>query len=148
MRVCTAHYIARKTSKDMCKFIPSYLYMCFMVVFCGALLNLLLFLVVNQTTKPVFDAILEATGENGRSQGKSFDDFRMCGYIGRVKTGDEQKVSPPVFERPFFLRHVCALCFTLEDPKRKKHRMRAVLCLLFYSLISFSLSRWSRPVPR
>ena len=49
--------------------------------------NLLLSSAANQTTKPVFDAILEATGENGKTSGKSFDDRKVI--FGRAKAGSE-----------------------------------------------------------
>lgn len=34
-----------------------------------------MFILANETMKPVFDTILEATGENGRSRGKLFNVF-------------------------------------------------------------------------
>ena len=47
--------------------------------------ELIAFSVASQTAKPVFDAILEATGENGKSRGKSFD-------IGKVNFGRARKL--------------------------------------------------------
>ena len=41
-----------------------------------------MFILANETMKPVFDTILEATGENGRSRGKLFHVFNYT-----VKTG-------------------------------------------------------------
>lgn len=49
--------------------------------------KLLLYSVANQTTKPVFDAILEATGENGRTTGKSFDDKKV--KFGTANAGSD-----------------------------------------------------------
>ena len=37
--------------------------------------------------KPVFDTILEATGENGRSRGKLFNVFNYSYQISREKLG-------------------------------------------------------------
>ena len=56
--------------------------------------------VANQTTKPVFDAILEATGDNGKTTGKSFDDRKV--NFDRAKAGsDSEDTSSPVSRSHF-----------------------------------------------
>lgn len=84
------------------------------------MLDLLLFLPANETTKPVFDAILEATGENGKSRGKSCDDFLSL-QTSILASENWRRGGTSRFQLS------SGLCsrFTLEDPRRK-HEVRAV----------------------